>query len=113
MGDDTKERGASAKQSFNINQEFQFQQFKSKLKNPPHKGVAPKATKSPKKNSMVSSTLLLQELNSKKGDLNNLEDIIADQTESENGLEYTRTHQIDTEPALRVLGDQDDRTSDE
>jgi hypothetical protein len=41
---------------------------------------------------MVSSNLLLQELNSKKGDLNNLEDIIPDQTESENDLDYLRTH---------------------
>jgi len=62
---------------------------------------------------MVSSNLLLQELNSKKGDLNNLEDIIPDQTESENDLEYLRTHQIDTEPALRAMGDYDDYTSDE
>ncbi len=60
---------------------------------------------------MVSSNLLLQELNSKKGDLNNLEDIIPDQTESENDLDYLRTHQIDTEPALRIMGDYDDQTS--
>jgi hypothetical protein len=51
-----------------------------------------KLNKSPSKNSMVSSNLLLQELNSKKGDLNNLEDIIPDQTESENELDYLRTH---------------------
>ena len=48
------------------------------MKNAPSKAAAAKASKSPKKNSMVSSTLLLQELNSKKGDVNNLEDIIAD-----------------------------------
>jgi hypothetical protein len=36
IGDDTKERGTSGRQSFNIQQEFQFQQFKSKSKNLPH-----------------------------------------------------------------------------
>ena len=61
---------------------------------------------------MVSSTLMMQELVSKKGDMNTLDDIVADQTESESNTDCQR-HPIETEPAKLISGDQDEVLEEE
>lgn len=57
---------------------------------------------------MVSSTLLMQELVSKKGDVNNRDEIMSERTESESFKDYAHIHPIETEPVMRINGDQDE-----
>jgi len=57
---------------------------------------------------MVSSNLLMQELNSKKGDMQNLDEALGDQTESESYKNYSRCQPIESEPAKQVIGDTND-----